>query len=273
MQIQKVTAAYFSCTNTTKQVVTVLAKQIAESLSIDFDIFDFTLPDSRKQEHSFAAQSLIVFGTPVYAGRVPNVLLKYLSTLHGNGALAVPIVLFGNRNFDNALIELRDILEKDGLHTLAAAAFVGEHSFSRILGAGRPDSDDIKIVVSFADKITAKIKSLETIPYPIEVIGDPYPYKGYFQPHDHQGKPLNTLKVKSLVNENCDNCGICAKVCPLGSINPENIKEYTGICIKCGACIKKCPNHARYYNNPDYLTHLHELEVDYARRAEPSLFI
>ena len=48
---------------------------------------------------------------PVYAGRIPNLLLlKYLTSVKGNDALAVPIVLFGNRNYDDALIELRDIL-------------------------------------------------------------------------------------------------------------------------------------------------------------------
>ncbi len=81
----------------------------------------------------------MIFGTPVYAGRVPNLLLPYIrDKVKGNGALAVPVSLFGNRNFDDGLIELRNVLEADGFHTVAGGAFVGEHSFSRTLGAGRP---------------------------------------------------------------------------------------------------------------------------------------
>lgn len=72
---------------------------------------------------------------PVIAGRVPNVLLKFLDTLQGGGALAVPVVLYGNRNFDDALIELRNILQDRGFYAIGAAAFIGEHSFS---GSWRP---------------------------------------------------------------------------------------------------------------------------------------
>lgn len=87
----------------------------------------------------FRQAILSVFGTPVIAGRVPNVLLKYLADIRGNGALGVPVVLYGNRNYDDALIELRDIMEAGGIRTIAAGAFIGEHSFSKVLGAGRPD--------------------------------------------------------------------------------------------------------------------------------------
>ncbi|MDO4842978.1 MAG: hypothetical protein Q3982_09905, partial [Phoenicibacter congonensis] len=66
--------------------------------------------------------------------------------------------------------------------------------------------------------------------------------------------------------------GLCARVCPMGSINPENVKEFIGICIKCGACIKKCPMQAKYYEDAGYLYHQHELEEGYTRRAEPAIF-
>ena len=83
-----------------------------------------------------------------------QIFLPYLKEkIKGGGALAVPIVLFGNRNFDDALAELRDILAGDGFYPLAAGAFVGEHSFSRVLGAGRPDAADF----AKADELAALI--------------------------------------------------------------------------------------------------------------------
>ena len=144
MERKKVWAVYFSATDTTKKTVLTIADEAARLLGAEREDYDFTLP--RMRENGFAAgkDDLVIFGTPVYAGRVPNVLLKYLATIQGNGALAVPVVLFGNRNFDDGLIELRDILENTGFHTVAAAAFVGEHSFSKTLAAGRPDADDMK---------------------------------------------------------------------------------------------------------------------------------
>ena len=275
MERKKVWAVYFSATDTTKKTVLTIADEAARLLGAEREDYDFTLP--RMKENGFAAgkDDLVIFGTPVYAGRVPNVLLKYLATIQGNGALAVPVVLFGNRNFDDGLIELRDILENTGFHTVAAAAFVGEHSFSKTLAAGRPDADDMKEALAFAGKVTEKVKGLPEgeAPAPVEVEGVPHPYRGYYQPRDRKGVSIDIRKVKSLVSDACDDCKICADVCPMGSISHENVREYTGICIKCGACIKKCPKQARYYEDEGYLYHQHELEEGYTRRAAISLFL
>ena len=48
-----------------------------------YEAFDFTLPDARTSVKTFGPDDLVVFGTPVYAGRVPNVLVKYLHTVVG----------------------------------------------------------------------------------------------------------------------------------------------------------------------------------------------
>ncbi|MBT9792172.1 ferredoxin [Clostridium sp. MCC334] len=275
MERKKVWAVYFSATDTTKKTVLTIADEAARLLGAEREDYDFTLPGMRENGFAAGKDDLVIFGTPVYAGRVPNVLLKYLATIQGNGALAVPVVLFGNRNFDDGLIELRDILENTGFHTVAAAAFVGEHSFSKTLAAGRPDADDMKEALAFAGKIAEKVKGLPEgeAPAPVEVEGVPHPYRGYYQPRDRKGVSIDIRKVKSLVSDACDDCKICADVCPMGSISHENVREYTGICIKCGACIKKCPKQARYYEDEGYLYHQHELEEGYTRRAAISLFL
>lgn len=275
MERKKVWAVYFSATDTTKKTVLTIADEAARLLGAEREDYDFTLPGMRENGFAAGKDDLVIFGTPVYAGRVPNVLLKYLATIQGNGALAVPVVLFGNRNFDDGLIELRDILENTGFHTVAAAAFVGEHSFSKTLAAGRPDADDMKEALAFAGKIAEKVKGLPEgeAPAPVEVEGVPHPYRGYYQPRDRKGVSIDIRKVKSLLSDACDDCKICADVCPMGSISHENVREYTGICIKCGACIKKCPKQARYYEDEGYLYHQHELEEGYTRRAAISLFL
>ena len=272
--INKVWAVYFSPTGTTRKIAFATGRGLSRALKSDFEEYDFTLPKARAQALHFSPTDLVVLGTPVYAGRVPNVLLPYLNSIEGNEALAIPIVLFGNRNYDDALIELRDILEKDGFHTLAAGAFVGEHSFSRILAKNRPDAQDMDIVSEFVQQIVTKLHgSTDSPEHPIPVSGMPFPYRAYYSPRDRQGNPVDIRKVKPLTNARCNDCKLCAKVCPMGSISFDNVREFTGICIKCGACIKKCPKQAKYYEDAGYLYHQHELEEELTRRAENTLFV
>ena len=267
----KIYGMYFSGTDTTKKIVEFLSDQLVKERNLGKIIYDFTLPDRRKRYPKFEKDDIVVFGTPVIAGRVPNVLLPYLKTIEGNQAIAVPVVLYGNRDYDDALIELRDLLEADGFRTLAAGAFIGEHSFSKTLAAGRPDEDDLKIAKDFAQKI---VKVLETWDgtHPIPVRGES-PYRFYYQPRNRYGNSIDIRKVKPKVNDQCNGCGRCVSVCPMGSISKEDASQYTGICIKCGACIKKCPEHARYYDDEGYLYHKKELEEMYERRAKPEIFI
>lgn len=269
---KRVSAAYFSGTGTTEKTVKAIAKKIADELCLKYEEWDFTPLFARQEPKKFEKTDIVIFGTPVIAGRVPNLLLKYLDTLQGNGAIAVPVVMFGNRSFDDALIELRDILEKAGMTTFAAAGCVGEHSFSRILGKGRPDSDDMEEILAFAKKVSEKIKSGD-IKSPVKVDGVAFPYRGYYQPRDRFENPIDIRKVKPKTNDKCDDCKLCAKLCPLGSIDFYDVSKINGICMKCCACVKKCPKGAKYFDDEGYLYHQHELEEVYIRRAKNKFYL
>lgn len=273
MQAKRVWAMYWSATDTTKRVVTAVAAQAAQALGLPLEEYDFTLPGARQGAPAFTADDLVVFGTPTYAGRVPNVLLKYLATVQGHGAAAVPVVTFGNRAFDDSLIELRDILTAQGFVPFAAAAFVGEHSFSTTLAAGRPDADDLAQAAQFGRDLTARLAEVHADTPPIAVPGRAQDERKYYQPRDRAGNPVDIRKVKPKTAEACDDCGLCAKLCPMGSIDPADVRNYIGICIKCGACIKKCPKGAKYYDDPGYLYHKTELEQGYSRRASVMFFL
>ena len=112
----RVRGMFFSGTGTTEKIVTATADGIARSSDrfCRAQDIDFTPPGAREQVYRFAPEDILVFGVPVIAGRVPNVLLPFLNTLEGGGAMAIPVVLYGNRDFDDALIELRNILEERG---------------------------------------------------------------------------------------------------------------------------------------------------------------
>ena len=231
MEITVVRALYFSGTGTTEKVVCTLAKALGRYLGASVERFDFTRPEAREAEQRFGPGELAVIGTPVYAGRVPNVLLKYLTgKLRGSGALAIPVVLFGNRNFDDGLIELRNILEQDGLRAVAGAAFVGEHSFSRTLAAGRPDKQDLARAEDFARAAAEKIAALSALPETAVAVRGEEPLRPYYTPRDRQGKAVNILKVKPLTDlDKCSGCGLCAALCPMGSIDPVDVSQVNAV--------------------------------------------
>ncbi|MDL2284294.1 EFR1 family ferrodoxin [Oxalobacter sp. OttesenSCG-928-P03] len=276
MIISKVWAMYFSATGTTQKVVTGIADAIGHKLLAPREDFDFTLPRGRERRPVFHDGELVVFGTPVIAGRIPNVLLKFLDSMQGGGAIAIPVSVFGNRAYDDALIEARDILENRGFHTVAAAAFIGEHAFSRTLGGGRPDEKDMALVEAFAAQAAEKVAALVSTAQlePLQVKGMPHPYRGYYQPRDAEGQAVDLRKVTPVTNKKrCRDCGLCARICPVGSIDQEDPGKLNGICIKCCACIKKCPVRARSFDDPAFIYHREELEEEFVQRAEPEFFL
>ncbi len=270
---EKINTMYFSATNTTQKIVLGIANAIRKNIKdqIYINNIDFTLPEMRKQTVCFTKDDIVIIGVPVYAGRVPNVLLKYLNSIKGNAALAIAVVVYGNRNYDDALIELKDILKLDGFNIIAGGAFIGEHSFSKTLAKNRPDKKDMDIVNDFADKIYSKLTNHDEIK-PIAITGN-NPYRNYYTPKNSEGKPVDIRKVIPKTNNNCIDCKLCVSVCPMGSIESIDVSKINGICIKCGACIKKCPTNAKYFDDKDYLRHKRELEIECTYRREPELFL
>ena len=266
-----VRACFFSPTGTTRTVVSAVADVLARALGALSEPFDFTLPAARSAPPPIGPGDVAVVGLPVYAGRLPNLMLPYLNTWAGRDALAVPVVLFGNRNFDDALMELREVLECRGFHTAAGAAFVGEHAFSTTLAAGCPDGEDLARARDFGRAVAQKLRS-GPFESPVPVPGR-NPAGPYYQPRDRAGRPIDIRKVKPKVSSACIRCGRCAAVCPMGAIDSADVAQCPGVCIKCGACVKGCPVQARYYDDPGYLYHKRELELGYPGRAQVQLFL
>ena len=137
------------------------------------------------------------------------------------------------------------------MRTVAGAAFIGEHSFSRILGANRPDAEDMAELSAFAEGIAAKLKGMDALPeQPVAVKGED-PIRPYYTPRDRKGNPVNILKVKPLTDpDKCVKCGLCASVCPMGIIPEEQLvqgvspKIDMSECIMCLRCVSACPHNA-----------------------------
>ena len=155
---------YFSPTGGTKKVSDIFAAAVGKDAEWH-DLGDKQTPTKQPQGE------LIIVAAPVFAGRIPSVVREKIKTLAGEGKQAVTIAVYGNRAYEDALLEMNDILIQGGFTVIASAAFVAQHSIVPEVGAGRPDAEDIKEIRIFAETVKSS-----TSPENVHVPGN-RPYK------------------------------------------------------------------------------------------------
>lgn len=266
MKTESVKLVYFSPTGTTKAVVQSIANGINPRI---IEFIDITTPQARKEPLKTSENELLIVAVPVYMGRVPSILIEWLNAIQANHTPAICVVVYGNRVYDDALLELKNILISCGCKLVAGGAFIGEHSFSNPetpTAKGRPDSSDIKYAESFGGKIKEKLNAISIIDQIADVnIPGCYPYRG--------DSKLWTVDFIA-VSDACTHCGACAKGCPVGAIDSEN-SNLVDIekCITCCACIKNCPNHAKTMKPGLVKDASLRLSTLYKERKEPEYFL
>jgi ferredoxin/menaquinone-dependent protoporphyrinogen IX oxidase len=238
MRIQSLKLAYFSPTGTTASIVEALARGLRYGDTEDVDI---TMADARGRSLHASDDDLLVLAVPVYAGRVPVLLGRWLEGLRLDRTPVVCVAVYGNRDYDDALLELTDIVRSRGGVPVACAAFVGEHSFSTPatpVAVSRPDGDDLHLAETFGGKVREAMDSLSSVDEAPDIaVPGNRPYREL-----KKGVPVDFIEV----GDACIQCGTCAEKCPVGAI-AEGAYDRTDAekCIKCCACIKFCPEGAR----------------------------
>ena len=269
MQFKTVWAVYYSGSGSTRRLLRGMAEAAGEALMLPVRELDYSRPEAREKNYCFTETDLVFWGSPTYAGRLPNVLLPFLrGNFSGGGAPAVAVVLYGNRSYDDALKELCEVLTGNGFLAAAGAAVTAEHAFAPAL-CNRIDRNTGGIVIAAKTALTLRGREH---PIPVTVPGRE-PIGAYYTPLGLDGEPARFLKAKPKTDpEQCTRCGLCAAVCPMGSIPREEPTECTGICIKCQGCIRECPAGAKYFDDEAFLSHRAMLEQNYIRRRENEFY-
>lgn len=250
-----INSIYFSPTGNSQKIVNAIAKGFGAQINE----IDMTLPSARNGNHSFTTEDLIVMGVPVYGGRVPRLLVREIKNLRGNGTKAVAVVTYGNRAYEDALLELTDLLDSQGFVVIAAGAFIGEHSSTELLATNRPNEDDLNTALEFGIQISRKTDTSK-----VKVPGN-FPYV-------EKENPLPPIAPET--NSNCIQCKLCAETCPTAAIVYEDCKHtLVEKCIKCRSCVRKCPYKAKEFTHPGYKKMQEMLVTTFAaEQKEPELF-
>jgi|WetSurMetagenome_2_1015567.scaffolds.fasta_scaffold192452_1 ferredoxin/flavodoxin len=267
MTINKVYAIYFSPTGTTEKAVVALAS----GTGMPVEKIDLTEPQARKAfNRTFGKDELVVVGLPVYGGRLPRNLEDFFSGLNGQGAPAVSLVMYGNREYDDALIELKMRLEERGFTVKAAAAFIGQHTFSKNIAAGRPNENDLAVAAGFGKQALSTIfRNLSGV---LTLKGNyPSQLKGY----NPSALGTHPTYPNIVTEESCTQCGVCAELCPWGAIDKDDVTKIDSArCLRCFRCIKSCPVDAKKVTDEKFLAFIPQFEMRLnAERREPELFL
>lgn len=270
MTPERISIVYFSPTGGTRRVARMLLSAL-RSARIPLEEINLTPFEARRKHRTFGAGDLVFICVPSYYGRVA-LPMQNLDALSGEGALAVPVAVYGNREYDDTLRELSGILSGRGFVTTAAAAFIAQHSQCPELGEGRPDANDRARIEAFVRDVLAKLAS---------VGGDDLDGLAIKLPGDENAplRPyLPTPAAPVLAHpERCRHCGECAAHCPQDIIDPLSFAvTEPEECILCRACMASCPEGARDLPEPvrsAVAQRMAAIRDANLARKEPSVFL
>lgn len=246
----------FSPTGGTKKVADIFANALGQ----DIHNIDLTDKDLDFSSIAISSNDLCIFAVPAYGGRIPSTATSRIQKLRGNHAKAVLIAVYGNREFDDTLLELQDITTAVGFTSIAGVGAIAEHSIVRQFAANRPDVDDQVELESFAAKILS-IAEQEHMNPPKLPGNVPY-------------KEIKSSSAKPITDDNCVACGLCAAKCPVGAISMEhpNETDHT-LCISCMRCISVCPKQARSISPDIIAAFTQKLEPVCSLRKSNTLYL
>ncbi len=163
---------------------------------------------------SLPTDTLAIIGVPNLCGKSCPDGIGKATKIKGDNTPAIIVVLYGNRDYEDALLELRRHRETTGvLFLLPVEPLSGEHSYSTEqfpTAAGRPDVSDIQIAAEFGKNIIKQLyqyTDIKELPA-LEVKGN-FPYK--------ENKP-KTPATPITIDELCTQCQYCIEICPVETI-------------------------------------------------------
>lgn len=243
MTYDKAYIIYFSPTRTSAKVATAVADAFEANCITEIDLTYEAPPAPYVLENAIA-----FIAVPVYGGRVAETAMERFKQINAQNCLAVPIVLYGNRDYEDALLELTDLCVVQGFKPLSAAAFIGEHSYSipsMPIALNRPDAADLKRAAEWGRAMHKQLlayNNLDAVPQ-LKVKGN-YPYK-------EKGTPTPATPITE--EDLCTQCEHCIEICPTSAIALNESFEIASDatkCVKCCACVKECPQTARIFDTP-----------------------
>ena len=166
----------------------------------------------------------------------PHPMYPHATILKGPRRWAIAVAVYGNRDYDDALLELKNMLEEQAFWLSVQQQWSRSiRSLQRSLQGARMRGSR-KLDLFSAERIE-RLQS-----------GNPDELKELQVKGNKPYREISNVPMKPSADTTCTSCGLCARLCPVHAIDPANPRKTDQTrCISCTACIAACPQGARHF--------------------------
>jgi len=233
---------YFSGTGNSKFVASRISKKFGD------EVISINKLLKEGGGSTFKSEKPFVFVVPTYAWRIPRVVEDFIQKTSFEGSQKVYVIMTCGEDTQNGIGWARKLFSDKGLELVGFAEVVLPNNYL-LMNEPLPDFEEAQMIVRRAlpqideiGNLIAEGKDFMMVP--------PHGLKGKLQ-SSVVNRLFYSLLVKSKgfsVDETCNGCKKCNRICPLNNISIVEEKPIWGRdCTHCMACIARCPKEAIEY--------------------------
>lgn len=249
--IGRTTIFYFTGTGNSLWLARTLGQKIGNT-----ELISIVNWDSQKQVVNSDVIGLIF---PVYIWGVPQRVINFLDKLKTVSPKYIFAIANNGGQVSNALVQLKKVMESKDLTLSSGWSIIMPSNYIPWGGPGSPDKQNQRFqaaelkLTSIAEKVQGRVK----LPVEKGPLWQRIVFTGLYKltlPY------VNKMDAKFWVDERCNQCSVCVKICPAQNIDLQNEKlTWHNRCEQCLACIQWCPKESLQYGKktPDYPRYHH----------------
>ncbi|MEZ7892666.1 MAG: EFR1 family ferrodoxin [Candidatus Wallbacteria bacterium] len=183
---------------------------------------------------------------PIYSLGLPEMVRQFLNNVKLDAGYTFAIGTYGNMP-GAALLELQNLAKAKG--------FCFDYANSLLMV-------DNYLPMFEINKQIARLPEKKTEEMTVKIVEDIHNHKHLQTTAAWWARGLTALLrvfdnmayngkqcEKYIINDQCNKCGICAKVCPAGNIIVNHKMQFKSKCQGCLACVHHCPRNAIHLKN------------------------
>jgi len=197
-----------------------------------------------KDEKTAVSSEIVGLVFPVHIWGVPTPVIRFVNTLKGIQPGYVFAIAVHAGQVSNTLVQLKTLMAENGLNLSSGFEIAMPSNYIPWGGPG-PEEKQRKCFELAQEKIfriAGRIK--EKTDMPVEK-GPLWQRILFTAIYNISFSHVPKMDKKFWVDDKCDACGICCKVCPAGNITMREGKPvWNHRCEVCFACLQWCPQEA-----------------------------